>query len=277
MRYLLLLLLLLASHLSRAAFDVYPQGSRAAALGGAGVVNVDAFAAYNNQAALGFLASPAAAVHHENRYFEMLNMSSGVFAIPVPAAGVVALDVSSFSHPHYSEYRVGAAIGKRLAERIAIGAQVCYNRIAVAGYGGTGAVTAEVSVLAQPLENLWLGAHLYNFTYSKFFSHTYNRLLPVFAQLGLGYHVAPSASLFAAAEVDSRQSVQVKGGAELTVAQALALRLGVSAKPVEVYAGFGYTFRRLSIDMAFSRHETLSYSPQISLTYSFAKSKRGEK
>ena len=272
---LFLLLFVLTSSYSRAALNIFPQGSRAAAMGGIGVVNVDAFAAYNNQAALGFLTSSEAAVHHENRYFaEELNMSAGAVAIPVPAAGVVALDVCSFGYSQYRENRVGVAIGKRLAEHISIGAQVCYNHVTAAGYGGTGAVTAELGMLAEPLENFWLGAHIYNFTYSKFFSHNYNEPLPVLVNVGLGYNVVEYANLFAAAEVDSKQNVQLKGGFEATVAKVLALRLGVSAKPAEVYAGFGYTYKRLCIDAAFSRHETLGYSPQVSLSYSFAKNKK---
>jgi hypothetical protein len=275
---LLILFYTLTSFLAHAAFNVAPQGSRAAGLGGIGVVNVDAFAAYNNQAALGFLTSPTAAIHYENKYFsEALNMSAGAFALPVPVAGVVAVDVCSFGYSQYRENRVGVALGKRLSERIAIGAQVSYNRVSAAGYGGTGAITAELGILAEPLENLWLGAHVYNFTHSKFFSQSYSERLPVFFKVGLGYKIAQQASLFAAAELDSKQNTQVKGGAEFTVANVLALRLGISCKPVEVYAGFGYTFRNFCIDMAFSRHETLGYSPQISLTYSFTKRKKGER
>jgi len=242
---------------------------------GIGVVNVDAFAAYNNQAALGFLASPVAAVHYENRYFaEELNMSAGVFATPVPVAGVVAVDVCSFGYSLYRENRVGVALGKRLARHISIGAQLCYNHIAVSGYGGTGAITAELGLLAEPLENLWLGVHLYNFTYSQFLSHSYSEPLPVIFSAGVGYTLAEHAAVFAAAEVNSKGHIQLRGGFEATVAKVLALRLGVAAKPVEVYAGFGYTYRQLCIDVAFSRHETLGYSPQISLTYSFAGSKK---
>jgi hypothetical protein len=270
----LFLFLLLLNYYSF-AIDIFPQGSRAVGLGGIGVVNVDAFAAYNNQAALGFLDSPKAAAHYENKYFsEELNMSAGVLAVPVPVAGVVAVDVCSFGYSQYRENRVGVAIGKRLAEHISIGAQVSYNHISVASYGGTGAITAELGMLAQPLENLWLGAHIYNLTYSKFFSHSYSERLPVFLNLGMGYKIAEHASLFAAAEIDSKQSVQAKGGAEFIVAKVLALRLGISAKPVEIYAGFGYTFRNFCIDVAFSRHETLGYSPQLSLTYNFAKNKK---
>ncbi len=239
------------------------------------MVNVDAFAAYNNQAALGFLSSPVAAIHYQNEYFtEALNMGAATFAMPVPVAGVVAVDVCSFGYSQYRETRVGLALGKRMAERIALGAQLCYNHVAVSGYGGTGAITAELGVLAEPVDNLWLGAHVYNFTYSKFFSDSYTERLPVLFNLGAGYQLAPYASLFLATGVDSKQNVQVKGGAEFTVAQVLALRFGVSAKPVKIYAGFGYNYKQLCIDMAFSRHETLGYSPQISLSYNFTKSKK---
>ncbi len=272
----LFLALVLASNLCYAIINVLPKGSRATGLGGIGVVNVDAFAAYNNQAALGFITSPEAVIHYENKYFtEALNMGAGVFAMPVPIAGVVAVDVCSFGYSQYRENRVGVALGKRLSERFAIGAQLCYNHVAVVGYGGTGAITAELAVLAEPLDNIWLGVHVYNFTNSRLFSDNYSAQLPMFFNLGMGYILTPYVTLLAAAEFDSKQNVQAKFGAEFTVEKVLTLRLGVSAKPVELYAGFGYVYHNLRIDMAFSRHESLGYSPQVTLCYVFAERKKG--
>jgi hypothetical protein len=270
--YLTLPFALLAAAPCYAGANVFPYGSRAAALGNIGLVNTDIFAVYNNQAALGFISSPLAAVHYENKYFtEALNLSAAAFAMPVSMAGTLGLDLCSFGYAQYRETRLGVAWGRQLSKRIAVGAQLCYQLLQVAGYGSTGALTAELGLIAEPLDNLWLGAHIFNFTGSRYLSNTYHERLPVIFDAGMNYRFARHASLMVAAKVESEQAVQTRAGLEVIVAKVLALRMGVLVKPVELYAGFGYTYRNLNIDMAFSRHETLGYTPQISLTYTFPK------
>jgi hypothetical protein len=268
--YLLLPFALLAVAPCRAGVNVFPHGSRAAALGYIGVVNTDVFAAYNNQAALGFFSSPQVAVHYENKYFaEALSLSAAAFALPVPSAGVLGVDVCSFGYDRYRETRVGVAWGRRLSRRLSVGTQLGYHLMQVAEYGSTGALTAELGLLAEPLDNLWVGAHVFNFTSSRYFSNSYHERLPVIFDVGMAYRLAQHASLLVGAKIESEQAAQAKAGLEVVVLKTLALRLGVLVKPVELFAGFGYTYRTLRIDMAFSRHETLGYTPQISLSYSF--------
>ncbi|MDR1343184.1 MAG: hypothetical protein LBK18_08040 [Prevotellaceae bacterium] len=270
--YLLTFALLTAAAPCYADANVFPHGSRAAALGDIGVVNADIFAVYNNQAALGFVSAPLAAVHYENRYFtEALNLSAAAFATPVSVAGTLGVDVCSFGYASYRETRVGVAWGRLLSRRIAVGTQLCYHLTQVAGYGSTGAITAELGLLAEPVDNLWLGAHIFNFTSSRYFSNAYHERLPVIFDAGMAYRFARHASLLVAAKIESEQAAQVKAGLEVVVAKVLALRLGALVKPVALHAGFGYTYRKLQIDMSFSRHETLGYTPQISLTYNLPK------
>lgn len=267
---LFLLLTLLAEASGYAGANAFPHGSRAAALGYIGVVNTDIFAAYNNQAALGFLSSPQATAHYENRYLtEALNLSAAVFAMPVPVAGVLGVDLCSFGYARYRETRMGVAWGKLLSERMAVGAQLGYHLLQVAEYGATGALTAELGLIAEPVKNLWIGAHVFNFTSARYLSSAYHERLPVIFDVGMGYRLAQHASLLVGAKIESEQAAQAQAGLEVVVRKTLALRLGVLLKPVELLAGFGYTYRRLHIDMAFSRHETLGYTPQLSLSYRF--------
>jgi hypothetical protein len=273
--YLLLPFVPLAVVPCHAGTNVFPHGSRAAALGYMGVVNTDIFATYNNQAALGFFSSPQAAVHYENKYFtEALNLSAAAFAMPVPAAGVLGVDLCSFGYARYRETRMGVAWGKQLSTRTAVGAQLCYHLVQVAEYGATSALTAELGLLAEPIENLWVGAHVFNFTSSRYFSNSYHERLPVIFDVGMGYRLAQHASLLVGAKIESGQAAQAKAGVEVVVFKTLALRLGVLVKPVELFAGFGYTYHRLHIDMAFSRHETLGYTPQISLSYNLPQTQK---
>ncbi|MGL4909482.1 MAG: hypothetical protein ACRC3G_09125 [Bacteroidales bacterium] len=258
-----------------AANNLAMQGAAATGIAGIGVVHISLFSSYNNQAALGFLENPQLAFSYENRYFsEQLNVGSVIFAFPINNVGVAAFDIASFGYSQYRETRIGSSFGKQLSNRIAIGTRVDYHLVQVANYGSTSSITADLGIIAEPLDNLWVGAHIFNFTYSKYFSNLYDERLPVVFDLGIAYGVTPLAKVFAATQLSSRHNPNVRFGIEMTIQQVLKLRLGVSAKPVEFFAGFGYTYRNLTLEMAFERHESLGYSPQISLLYCFKTNKK---
>jgi hypothetical protein len=251
-----------------AEINVFPAGARSAALGNAAVTSTNVFAAYNNQAALGFMDKTVAAIDYQNRFLVSdLHLASAVFAMPIPYAGTMGISFCSFGTSPYNELRMGIALGKRLSEHISIGAQIDYNQITIAEYGSTGAITAEAGILAHPLNNLWVGAHVYNFTYSRFFSSQYREQLPVIFNLGLGYQIITTTSLFVQSEFRSGQNARLKAGIEHFLLPAFAVRIGTTLKPLELFAGVGYTYRSLVIDFAFAHHEMLGYSPQLSLSY----------
>jgi len=169
----------------------------------------------------------------------------------------------------YNEFNVGLAIAKSFGKHFSIGTHVSYMRMSIAGYGSTGTIVADVGILGQPFDALWLGAHVNNVTYSKYMSSTYNTSLPVTFNIGAQYLLLQQASLFFQTEISSAQSSKIKMGIEYEPLPSLALRMGASAKPMELFAGAGYIHDNFSIDFAISRHEVLGYSPCISLTYNF--------
>jgi hypothetical protein len=265
-------LMLLVSKTAFATANLFPAGARATAMGEAGVTATDVFSVYNNQAGLGFLQTTQAAAHYENRFITSeMNLSALLFSTPVKSVGVVGVDFCTFGYSQYRESRLGIAWGKRLSEYISIGSQVCYQNIRIAGYGSTGAITAELGLLANPLENLWIGAHIFNFTHSKFFSDSYHELLPVEFNVGISYELAKKATLVLQSEVNAEQNIFLKSGLEFLVALPFTARIGVQLKPAQLYAGFGYAYKHIVLDVAFSRHETLGYTPQLSFVYNFAR------
>lgn len=255
-----------------AALDAFPDGARSASLGGASVTIADPSAIYNNQAALGRVRTASAMVNYQNKYLlSGLHMAAAAFVMPVPYAGTAGVSICAFGNAAYSEARMGLGIGRELGGRFAIGAQINYTRLSVEGYGGAGAISAEAGVLMQPAENLLLGAHIYNFTYSKLLSKTHNESLPVVFNLGVGYKLLENTGIFVQSSFYSGQSMVFCMGAEYKALEVLALRIGAALKPMQVFAGVGYTASGLTIDFAAAHHPALGYSPQVSLIYSFGK------
>jgi hypothetical protein len=47
----------------------------------------------------------------------------------------------------------------------------------------------------------------------------------------------------------------------------MALRFGVSGTPLKYTAGLGYSFAKITCDIAFSYHGSLGFTPSFSIQY----------
>lgn len=94
---------------------------------------------------------------------------------------------------------------------------------------------------SEPME-ISLGA-VYNFSYQVFLSGEFSHLIDNRTDFAMGVNYLPI--------------------------RWLAFRGGVSLHPFMQYAGTGFIFKKLHVDIATSYHPQLGYSPQISVDYRF--------
>jgi hypothetical protein len=134
------------------------------------------------------------------------------------------------------------------------------------GYGSQGAVAAEFGVQAQLVENLWIGAHIYNVNRAKIGDFN-NERIPTIFRLGLSYTFSEKLFLAIETEKDIDFLATYKAGLEYVIIPELALRVGVSTKPTTMYAGIGIDLGRFKIDIASTFHQVLGASPEIGLVY----------
>ena len=250
--------------------DNYPLGARAAGMASASVMLTDIWASVNNQAALGYLEKPTAAIYYENRLnVKELALQSGVFALPVKSTAI-AVSYRYFGFSKYNEFKFGLAIGKRLSEKFAMGIQMDYFHTYFAGdYGNTGVLSGEIGILYEPVENLTVGAHLFNVSQSKQKAN-YDERIPTIMRFGIGYNIQDKAIVSVETEKDLRMDAVFKAGLEYSPIDDLSLRCGVSTGNIYQYAfGIGYGWKYFTIDIAFSHHKFLGYSPHFSLSAKF--------
>ena len=95
--------------------------------------------------------------------------------------------------------------------------------------------------------------------------------MPIIFKLGATYRLYELALLSVEFEKDMDHPVIIKTGVEFEMLKKVFFRAGVSAKPVTFSFGLGYAFNSFKLDIAFSKHEVLDYSPSISLRYLFHK------
>ena len=271
MRTLLLeaLFLLTIAASSKAGNENYAAGARSAALSHASVTLDDVWATFNNQAGLAYLKSASFGAYFENRFLvKEFAMQAGTFAIPFKP-GTIALCYRYFGYSKYYESKFGLAYARKFTRRFSVGVQADFLQNHIAdGYGNYNAIAAEIGLLAEPVDNFFVGFHLFNPNKAK--SSNLNEVsVPTLARLGLRYSIVKKASIMFETEKDIDQKPIFKGGVELSMVENLFFRLGYASQFEQYSFGLGYKFRGIIADLAFTRHPVMGFTPQSSLGYQF--------
>lgn len=252
---------------------LFPRGARAEGMGTTSLVLKDTWSAYNNQAALSFVKSTSAGLYYENK-FTVDEMNTSAAAVALPAlSGTFGATVAHMGAAEYGENRFGLGYGKQLMKNLSLGVQFNYHLLTFgSGYGNLHAITAEIGLLVEPVDNLFFGAHLFNPTQSKLSTRAEDPV-PLVFRLGMGYSFGRNLLLTAEAEKEQSQRMAMKLGVEYFLVSKFCLRMGTLLEPLTTFFGTGWRNNRLAIDFAVSRHHVLGYTPQLSLSYNFGESK----
>lgn len=267
--FLLLLQLILGLVNSYSQSPINKLGGRANGVAGASVTYQDVWSQYYNQAGLAYLKGISFGIGFQNAFFiKELSTKSAVFAIPLKS-GVFGLNYYYFGYPKFNENKIGLSFSKLLGKRIAVGGQLDYFYTHIEGeYGQKGVAAGELGILAEPIDDLFIGAHVFNLWHSKLTSYE-NEYLPTIFKLGASYLLYEKARLSIEFEKDLELDLQFKSGIELEVVKDFYLRAGIGTNPTIYSFGLGYSFQSFQLNIAFSKHPVLDYSPTVSIIYAF--------
>lgn len=80
--------------------------------------------------------------------------------------------------------QAGLAFGRNFTKYFSVGIQINYLQTHISGnYGNANSVNFEVGILSQPIDNLFIGAHVYNPSQSKIGEEK----IPTIFNLGASY------------------------------------------------------------------------------------------
>jgi hypothetical protein len=263
-------LILLALLLPLFSFSNEPEkqpSARTAALGGSSLAIADSWSIFTNQAGLGWQRNFWAGVYHENRYFvKELGYSALGATIPVKP-GTFGVNLTHFGYSQYNQSQFGVSYGMILSKSIAAGIGINYNTLHFASiYGSTSCITAEGGIIYQPLDKLIIGAHVFNPSHASLGS---SGNLPT--SFGIGLVFKPSSNILMTIQGDdnSQSKPIFRTGLEYYPAKSICVRAGMATNPAIFSFGLGWKVKNLIMDVAFSYHEVLGYTPYISLSYTF--------
>ena len=249
--------------------DNYPTGARSAGMGNSSVTLFDVWSTHHNQAGLARIEKPTIGFHHENKFIvKEYALQSLAFVLPTKS-GNFGLSLSYFGYSKYNESKIGLGYGKKLGDKISIGVQIDYfNTYISENYGSKGTALGEVGILAEPMENFFVGVHVFNPTMSQVADYD-NERIPTIFKIGLGYKFADNLFISGETEKDIDFSPVFKVGVEYMMMDDFYLRAGISTNPIQNSFGIGYVLNKLKVDVAFSLHQVLGVTPHFTVVYEF--------
>ena len=254
-----------------ASNDNYPAGARAASMGNVSVMSPDFWSIWHNQAGLGFYPHLTLGIHHENA-FVVPEFGLHAIGMTVPAGGgTLGFSGHYFGYPDYHESKFGLAFGKAFRERFAVGLQLDYlNTYFNNELGNSGTIAIEAGIMAEPVDHLMIGFHIYNPTGANI-PKMGREKIPVILRWGLGYGFGEKLFL----GIETEKDLDIAGpiyklGLEYRLIEYIYVRLGVMLQEyVEHSFGIGFNLAGFQASLAFSYQQLLGYTPYFSLHYVF--------
>ncbi len=263
---LAILTLILGISISGTAQTFSVTGARQNAMGGTSLTVNDVFSAANNQAGLAFIEDMQAGIFTERKFLlSGLNHFTGVFALPT-SSGTFGLTIDYFGYSKFNEKKAGIAYGRKVGENFSAGIQLDYVQLSIPEYGNKNIFTFEVGMQYKIMEELMVGAHIFNplrWTTTEFTDEKYPTLL----SLGIAYNPSEKVLLILETEKDIDNPLRFRTGLEYKLVEKLHLRGGYSTYPSMYSFGIGINLNALKIDVASTVHPVLGFSPQLGIIY----------
>jgi len=249
---------------------IRPVSGSAAAMGSSSFSLSGVWNGFTNQASLAYQRQFWVGAHHENR-FMLTELGSSLVGVAIPVKpGTFGVDVSHFGFSDFNSSRVGLGYGMYLGKRFTAGIGLAYTLMQLpADYRNANAFTVEGGIHYMPISKFTVGFYVFNPTGSSF-----DDLgdLPTLMGLGVAYNPSDKVLLVVQVDDDTQRSPAVRCGLEYRVMERTALRLGYSAaSPEGITAGIGFPIMNFDIDLSLSHHQTLGFTPSLSVAYLFRK------
>lgn len=237
-------------------------------LGAYSINHADVFSFTANQASLAQLRNTQAAVYGERKFLlSELNLYTAVLGLPT-RSGNFGLKGGYYGFSEYNETQLGLAYGRKLSEKIDLGAQFNYNGIRVAGYGNAAAISFELGTVFHLTEKLHTGLHINNPVGGKFGKDQQEKLSSIYT-FGIGYEA--SDKFFVSTEIikEEDQPVNVNTGLQYKFLLSLSARIGMSTATSTGWMGFGFSWKLFRLDVTAAYHPQLGITPGLLLLFNF--------
>ena len=248
------------------AIENHPVGARSLALSHAFISISDIWSTFHNQAGLTGIDGFSAGVFYESKFMvDELSLAAGSIILPVDA-GTFGFSFYQFGKGEFKENKIGLTFAKQLSEQFSAAIQLDYfSQRLPENSKAFGFATFEAGIIYSPNNKLFIGAHVFNPIANGMETAEGKQKSPTVFRVGGHYQFDDMILVTVETQKDLENPFIIKTGIEFSPVQNLALRFGVSGKPVNYTAGIGYTFGKVTTDIGFSYHGNLGLTPSVSI------------
>lgn len=250
------------------ATENYLAGAKARSLSNAFVSVSDTWNTFHNQAGLAGLETFSAGFFYESRFMvEELSFVATSIVLPIKA-GTFGFSFSQFGKGTYKQHKAGLAFSKRLMQNLNASLQLDYfSQQFPENEKAYGFATFEVGLVYSATEELIFGAHIFNPIQAGIRTPEGLQKMPFVFRIGGHYQFQDMVMLILETEKSGSNPLLIKSGIEFSPVEFLALRVGVSGKPVNYTAGIGFKTGKITTDIGFSYHGNLGFTPSVSIQF----------
>ncbi|WP_297087044.1 hypothetical protein [uncultured Draconibacterium sp.] len=248
----------------------YLAGARFIALSNACVSVSDTWSTFHNQATLTQQKSVTTGLFYESKYgINEFALAATSVVLPTKT-GNFGLGFYQFGKGSFKNQKIGLAYAKQLSKTISAAVQFDYflerlpeNPDAFSFF------TFELGAIYKVNHQVTLGVHSFNPVKNGFSYPEGKKNLPSVYRLGAHYVFEEHILLSLETQKETNNDFAVRSGLEFMPLSNLAIRFGISGRPLQYTAGFGYQLKNISTDIAFSYHGNLGFTPSVALQYHF--------
>lgn len=275
MRHLALLafLCLFCSAISAQVFMRPIENAAATGMGGATIALPSLSSALANEAQLG-LGDRLGVWAGSALPYGLTDWQSGHFQgiVGVGKFGGAGLGIEHSATDIYAEQRFRLAYGRRLTKAFYFGGSADVLRASAQEYGSTTMATFSLSLLAQALPDVWVGAKIQN----PFQQKIGEEVVPTVLRIGAAWKPSDILLMSFETEKDLERKVMIKAGLEYRPVPMLVVRAGMRSSNV-ARIGFGAGLRlknNLALDVGSEWHPSLGLTPSAMVSWRKPASKR---
>lgn len=257
--YLILPLLLLPWHLHAQPVSAIPLP---AAPGAYSPLNVDAFSAARNPAALASVQVFSAGIYSA-RHFMLPDIRHGFLAAAFPLMkGGAGIQLNYLKSGAYTQSEIGIAYAKKLG-RADLGIKFNYHKLSVLGYGSAGSAVIDIGSIWHVTDDLHAGVNFYNPVGAKKLSAVYTA--------GLGYDVSAQVLLCTEIIKEENKPPNIVVVVQYKPVARVLLQAGIATATAQPYLSAGFRLGAYQIQFCISYHAQLGFSPAFALMYQSTK------
>ena len=262
--------ILILSVCAGVCFGQFDPGARSHSMGNASVgLSDDVWAIFSNVGGLSQLDRSEVSFFYSPQPFGVPELSLQAVALALPTTfGVIGVSGKRYGFELYREFSGSLSYANNISQ-VGIGVALVYHSITIQNYGSASTLGIDIGFHIPIIERLNLGFSAKNINAPTLGSS--KEKLPQIFSTGLVYRPIEKFSICADYQKELRYDASPRFGFEYWMVEEVALRGGVSNEPSLFTGGFGVRYLLFQVDYAFSSHQELGGTHQVSISIRWGK------